>query len=166
MLKIFARNSSKKHESNSLDKYYKSIIDLPVWNWWQLHEKSDYTFILLDKKSQVCDSAKRAVENLQEDFINHFGIDPKYREQLKLRCDIELAWIKQAITGDKSSYLLIKVKEQKLKAMFTGEKESSYFTAVVALEKFLGRKIDVRKESTFDVYSYLNELKTWQKAKR
>ena len=147
-------------------KYYNSIVDLPVWNWWQLHEKSDYTFILLDKKNKVCEFAKKAVDNLQEDFINHFGIDPKYREQLKLRCDIELAWIKQAITGDKSSYLLIKVKEQKLKAMFTGEKESSYFTAVVALEKFLGRKIDVRKESTFDIYNYLNELKTWQKAKR
>ena len=166
MLKILSRSLSKRQESNSLAKYYSTISELPVWNWWQLHEKNDPTFLLIDKKNKVCEFAKKAIEILQEDFINCFGIDPKYKEQLKLRCDIEIAWIQQAITGDKSSYLLIRQKEEKLKAMFSNEKEASYFTAVVALEKFLGRKIDVRKESTFDIYSYLNELKTWQKAKR
>ena len=164
--KILSRKSERKQKPSCSDKYYTSVIDLPVWNWWQLHESGDKQNILLNRKSNVCELADQAIDLLHEDFIKFFGIDKKYAQYLRLQCDIELGYIQQHITGDKSTYLLLKAKEHELKGIYSSEKKAEHFSIIVALEKFLGRKIDTRSESVYDVYNYLNELSKWQKAKR
>lgn len=112
---------------------------------------------------KICPKAEYYFELLQEDFIKHFGIDENYKKFIKAKCDIELMYIQQIMTGDKSNQLLIDVKELDLLANKQAPVKANYYSAIVAIEKFLGRKIEVKKETVYEFYSYLNEFKKWQK---
>jgi hypothetical protein len=137
-----------------------------VHNWFQLNQTNDLSFILINRNDKLDKYAIDVFSMLQDGFIKHFGIDEKYKQYLKLKCDIEIGYIKQALSGDKSNDLLIKQKEQRLSILFSKENQATYFSVIIALEKFLGRKINTKKESTFEFYNYLNEFKQWQKVKK
>ncbi len=122
LLKRFYQYLSKKLESKSLDRYYTSIEELPVHNWWRLHEKNDFKQLLRNKKYKLTSRAEEVLESLQNEFIGEFGVDKNYSSMLKKQIEIELLEIKIAKTGDKSHQLFIDMLKVELEDL-TGKDE-------------------------------------------
>lgn len=149
-----------------MHKYYTSITEIPVWNFWQLSETNDFTFLLIDSKATVCDHAQEAHEAIQSDFIKHFGISDKFQKVIRLQMDIEVALIKQTLTGDRSNTLIIENMKSKLNDLMHTDKGGNHFDELNFIEKSLGRKFDIRKESVYDFYKQIEVLVKWQKARK
>ena len=73
MLKKFYHWLFKKQEKLLSDKYYCSIEELPVYNWWKLHEKNDFKQVLRSQKDELDDRAIELIKELQNEFISTFG---------------------------------------------------------------------------------------------
>lgn len=140
-------------------------MELPVWNWWKAIETKDLRFILRKGETELNSDAIKAFELLQDEFIFNFGINDNHKKYIDLRCRIELQYIQQVLSGDRSNQLIINLLENELNFNFGQEKEANYFNAVIALERW-GIKVDIMDCSVYVFYNYLNELKKWQKAKK
>ena len=156
MLKKCYRYLSQKLGGNSLSKYYDDIEDLPVWNWWKIHEEGEFKYLL--KKGKLDEGAKRAFDKLQSQFIEVFGIDENYAEYLRKKIEIELLKIKVAKTGDRSYEFMIDIIEAEMKGLNKEDKQGTFRQGAIAIEKYMGFKMDLKKISTFEYYSYVQAI--------
>lgn len=148
----------KKQEKSLEDKYYTSIEDLPVWNWWKLHENNDVSLVLRDKKDKVDESVVDVIKALQNEFIVTFGIDENYASSLRKQIEIELLKIKILKTKDRSFNTMIKILEIELQDLTSKEQDRSVGGATIAIEKWMGFKLEIKKVSTFEYYSYIKAI--------
>lgn len=139
-------------------KYYSSIKDIPVYNWFQIFEEKQYQYALINRKAKIDKYIHLALQNLQDNYTKIFGLDPKYEAYLRAKMALELLEIKRTLTGDKSLGTLIQVAQLNLQAMTdTGIKVSSN-DAVVAVEKYMGFRIDTRVVTVYEFYGYVKSI--------
>jgi hypothetical protein len=144
------------------NKYYDSIYELPVFNWWKMHEKNDSSFLLKDKTLAVCDRAHAAFKKIQAQFIDEFGISDEYRKYLQLRVKMELMYIDQVRTGDKSNQAIIETIKIDIEQLFS-QKKPNHNAGVLYLSKAAGAFPDVMTMSVYRYYSLLKELSNGRK---
>jgi DNA polymerase elongation subunit (family B) len=142
-----------------LDKYYCSIEELPVSNWWKLHEKNDFKQVLRDSKDELDDRVIELVKELQNEFISTFGIDENYAQYLRKQIQIELMKINVLKTGDRSLETMIDILEIELEDLTRKEEDRGLNSSTIAVEKWMGFKLDTKKISTFEYYSYIEAVK-------
>ena len=148
----------RKQEKPLLDKYYVSIEELPVYNWWKLHEKNDFKQVLKDKKDEIDDRVVEVVKELQNEFITTFGIDENYAQYLRKQIQIELMKINVLKTGDRSLETMIDILEIELEDLTRKEEDKGMSGTTIAVEKWMGFKLDTLKISTFEYYSYIKAI--------
>ena len=147
-----------KQEKPLWDKYYLSIEELPVFNWWKLHEKNDFKQVLRDKKDKIDERVIEVVKELQNEFITTFGIDENYAQYLRKQIQIELLKIKVLKTGDRSFETMIDILEIELEDLTRKEEDKGMSGSTIAIEKWMGFKLDTSKISTFEYYSYIKAI--------
>ena len=157
-LKQFYQWLFKKQEKPLLDKYYCSIEDLPVYNWWKLHEKNDFKQLLRALNDKLDNRVTDVVKSLQNEFIETFGIDANYAAYLRKQIQIELLKIKIIKTKDRSIENVIDILEIELNELTNREEDKGLNTATIAVEKFMGFKLETKKISTFEYYSYIKAI--------
>ena len=148
----------KKREKSLQDKHFISIEELPVWNWWKLHENNDITQVLRDSKDKVNDSVVEVIQKLQNEFITTFGIDENYAGYLRKQIQIELLKIRILKTKDRSLETMIDILEIELQDLTIKEQDKGMSGATIAVEKWMGFKLDIKKISTFEYYSYIKAI--------
>lgn len=158
LLKRFYRWLFKKQEKPLQDKYFTSIEDLPVYNWWKLHEKNDFKQVLRTQKDKIDKRVVEVVKELQNEFISTFGIDANYAQYLRKQIQIELMKIQVIKTGDRSLETMIDILEIELEDLTRKEEDKGLNTAIIAVEKWMGFKLDSKKISTFEYYSYIKAI--------
>lgn len=141
-----------------MDKYYISIEELPVYNWWKLHEKNDFKQVLRNEKDNIDGRVVEVVKELQNEFIAIFGIDENYAAFLRKQIQIELLKIRVVKTGDRSLENQIDILEIELEELTNREEDKGLNTATIAVEKWMGFKLDTKKISTFEYYSYIKAI--------
>ena len=158
LLKRFYQWLFKKQEKPLQDKYYTSIEDLPVYNWWKLHEKNDFKQVLRTQKDKIDDRVIQVTKDLQNEFISTFGIDANYAQYLRKQIQIELMKIQVIKTGDRTLETMIDILEIELEDLTRKEEDKGLNTATIAVEKWMGFKLDSKKISTFEYYSYIKAI--------
>jgi hypothetical protein len=142
-----------------LDKYYCSIEELPVYNWWKLHEKNDFKQVLRSSKDDLDDRVVELAKELQNEFISTFGVDGNYAQYLRKQIQIELMKINVLKTGDRSLETMIDILEIELEDLTRKEEDRGLNSSTIAVEKWMGFKLDTKKISTFEYYSYIEAVK-------
>ncbi len=165
LLKKFYQWLFKKQEKPLEDKYFTSIEDLPVWNWWKLHEKNEFKQVLKRSKDKIDDRVIEVVKDLQNEFITTFGIDENYASYLRKQIQIELLKIKILKTGDRIYENDVDILEIELEELTNKEHDKGINSATISVEKWMGFKLDVKKISTFDYYSYIKAIEKAVKVK-
>ena len=155
----------KKLEKPLEDKYYLSIEELPVWNWWKLHEKNDFKQVLRRSKGKLDKRVVDVVKELQNEFIQTFGIDENYANYLRKQIQIELLKIKILKTGDRIYENDVDILEIELEELTSKEQDKALNSATISVEKWMGFKLDVKKISTFEYYSYIKAIEKAVKVK-
>ena len=136
--------------------YYASIKDLPVYNWLEFQDSFDLSY--LHKKGKTKRAGLRAFKRLQREFIEEFGYNAKMMAVFMKKIKLQIILNEVAITGDRSKLIFADVLESEIKSEDQVDTKG-YYSIVVAVEKAMGFKIDIKKTTVFEFYNYIKYLK-------
>jgi hypothetical protein len=141
-------------------EFYKTIEDMPVYNWNKIIEKQLYQYVLIDLKEHKEENKllyKQQFELLYNEFLDTFGINDHLKSIIELQNEIVLYKIDIALTGDKSLTALQQLAEQRLQKKIEVKKTSTNLVKV-HIEKFMGFRIDEKQVTVYEYYNYLKAL--------
>ncbi len=140
--------------------FYESIDELPIYNWLKCIDKKDYTYCL--KKIKPCsknDLAKceEKFNSFYYEFLDRYGINDKLSDIIELKNEILINEIELAITGDRFINTIIQLKKEELEKLIE-QKVIKTNSSKIAIEKYLGFRINEKEITVVEYYDYLKEI--------
>ena len=142
-------------------KLYETIEEMPIYNWFKIVDKSDYSFMLVDPKKDLTQEeladCYTQFEKLYSEFIDEFGLSETFIEVLDLKRIIMLHKIDMAITGNMTKKVHIKIAELDLEKLMKQQNKTETNLTIV-IEKHMGFQLDEKKVSVKKFYQYLQDI--------
>ena len=144
-------------------KFYDSIENIPMWNYWKIEETSDLKYLAIGKNYEnqfFYDKLKasNAWTKVNGSYLDVFGVSEHYRDVLMLKRDIalnEYAWERNREPIARVYAREAKKELENLELNSLNEKPQDQ---VFFIEKEMGFKVDPKKISLKDFYSYVNNI--------
>lgn len=153
--KKFYQSYKKKLQN----RYYNDVYELPVLNWWKLHETNDFKWLLKDKNKKVNKYAENKFKAVRSEFIALFGIDKKYEDYLNKLIKLTLLEIDICLNKDKSKKIFADLLELELKDMLNEEEKDAFNdNGFSAVSKFVGGNIKISEISVYEFYSHIKAI--------
>jgi len=140
---------------------YTSIEDMPIYNWFKCIDTKDYSYCSSERKNITEDVLKEceiAFNTCYDEFIYTFGISPELAEIIRIKNKILMLKIDIALTGDKSLENFIEIEEIQLNERLE-VKQTKTNTYKVAIEKYLGFRLNEKEVTVKEYYEYLQAIK-------
>jgi hypothetical protein len=153
---------SKKLKS----RYYNSIEELPVLNWWKLHEEDNLNWLLKNPNKKVNIYAAGILKEIKAEFVDVFGIDDRYEKYIDKIRELALVNIELSLGGAKSLKNKANMLEIDLEDLLSKEEKKVYNHGVMGIEKYLGFPINEEKITVYTFYSYIKEIEKQVKIMR
>jgi hypothetical protein len=148
------------YEKRCSNRYYKSIEDLPVYNWWKLKETKDFKHLLIDSNKKVNRYAVRTFKAIDNEFINVFGIDRRFELYLDKLIKLTLINSEIARTKDRSKKIFADILEFEIEEILTDEEKNAFndkgFSTV---SKYLGSSVKIKEITVYEFYSHIEAIK-------
>lgn len=141
-------------------KLYTTIEDLPAYNWFKCVENKEYKYTLVDEKKykdDLKDECENAFNNLYCEFIDTFGISKELGDIVNLQNQILALEIDIAL-GKKTAKTFLNIKKLELEEKLNVEKPKTNLHKV-AIEKYLGFRLNLKEVTTLEYYNYLYAIK-------
>jgi hypothetical protein len=139
-----------------LSKVWGSIEEMPIYNWVKILETGDLKWLFIDK-GRVSEQASDHWLILQQQYIDEFGLDENYKQQLRLMEKLKTLNLDFVLTRDRSLLNVIKITEIDLE--MDGSKEAiSFYQILDYVEKYKGFSIDPKKTSVMKWYYSLKNM--------
>lgn len=149
----------KKTTSNTLEKYWDSIDEMPLYNWIQCN-KGDVIYIRkkVNKKDKKEESDEIMFKKLYDNYLDEFGLGKLHLRLLKVMKQKALLELDYVISGDNFKLTEIALEEQRVKDMIENNKQGmSTQQSLVYLSKWLGYHLDSKKISVREYFDIINE---------
>ena len=161
---LFVKSLFKKQEVKSQDKHFNSIDNLPQWNWNKVHSTGNLNYLLeLDNYRKVEDDFDLNLEGVWDEiyneYISEFGFPEDYIDILNKKkeiCRLKNEFIQ---TDNRLLINFINIAESELETSLNKEEGMKFESVVVNLEKYLGRKVDVKKITVYEYNNYIRNFK-------
>ena len=139
-------------------------LELPVWNWWQIHEKNDLSFLLkVQRKITTKENEKltEVWEKIYDEFIKEFGFSNNFQAIINKRIYIYGKRKKLIETGDRTLLVFINKAKDELEALIkkTAGMKDNFMKTKIAIDRANKFQLDLHKTSTREFYSHLQFLK-------
>jgi hypothetical protein len=132
---------------------------MPIIGWSEIYETENFAPLLKNRTyGKVGRYAPLAFTKIQDELIDNFGISNDYKNILRKRIKIELLYLHQFKTKDKSNQLLIEIEEAEIEAIKKTFKKSDIHMSIIAIEKAMGIKIAHNELTIYDFYKYTKYL--------
>ncbi len=136
-------------------RYYNHIDELPVYNWWRIHQTNDYSFLLLKPGSYGSQYLMSVLwKKLYDQYFEKFGLGENFIATLEKKKEIALLKCERWITSDKSLETFIKVAEVELEEM-QSLNAGDFLETKAYIEKVLNFQINMKQTSVSEFYTYL-----------
>jgi hypothetical protein len=143
--------------------YYLDLASLPLKNWVEI-QKNNLTKTRRGRRGSEIED-QLAYEDLNDEYINRYGLDKYYLKLLKLLKVKAMAELDYILTGDRRKLTEIEIKEADLKVMLTTKGTGLTIEAsLIHISKFLGVWVNVNTITTLEYYDLLGELERYTKA--
>lgn len=133
---------------------YESIDEMPIFNWFKCIENKDYLYCAKDAKKANLEACKIAFSVLYEEYIDTFGINKQLGEIIDLQNQILVLKIDLILSNDNTIKTFIELKELELEAVLNVKQTKTNF-AKIAIEKYLGFRINEKEVTVKEYYDYL-----------
>lgn len=152
-------------------KYFESLDDLPIYNFWKIRETGDLVYLFQEWKSDEAEAAsKRRVwrsvlvdlwRKMDAEFIENFAMTDEFFNRLLIEKKIINLQLEYMISKSSVIRARLKGEQQKLELNYHNEesKPVKLHEFIAGIEKYIGFQIDEKKISTNKVYSYVNQMK-------
>lgn len=144
--------------SNIIENIYKSIDDMPIYNWHKIQKDADLTYIFIDKKGEINEIIYQRWEVLQDEYIERFGLEDGFKHHLRmmkkatqLNCDY---------IATKNALLLneIAIIEAELNSI-EEVKSMDFYEVKDYLEKHKGFRLDPKQVTVTEYYYSLKNMR-------
>jgi hypothetical protein len=128
-----------------------------MYNWICVSEEEDLKY--LSKTGNICKRAIKVYNNLQDQIVDKYGINQDFMEILRNKMKIEMLYADVILNKDRSLLTkieILEIKNEELEAKIT---KGDIYELVMAIEKNLGFKLDVRAISIDEFFKYTKILK-------
>lgn len=148
---------------------YESIEDLPLWNWNKVQERSDYTYLRMNRINSNAtpeeqQELKKVWEKLFAEFIDCFKFSAEFKDQVMKEEEIAILINQKIQTGDKSINYFIELAKRELEAMKPKESSvTSFWQTKSAIQRLVGYRIDAKNTTVMEFYSEIELLKKEKK---
>lgn len=142
-------------------KLYNDISDFPIYNWFKCIDTKDYSYCMVNRKEcnkDQLNECELAFSDMYSQYLDTFGVSDDLQAILRLQNQITIHKIDYVLTGDATHETFIDIKEIEL-AKLMEVKEVKGNSAKVAIEKYLGFRINEKEVSVKEYYEYINVLK-------
>jgi hypothetical protein len=142
--------------------YYKSIDDMPIYNFHQYMVTQDLKWLLeeTEKYKSTEKTDQLLVDQwviLHDEYLKHFGISKNYKKVMEQEDKITKLMISRWLKDDASLETIIKIETMKLDELNGKKKKGSSFEEDIAvIEKYRGIGLDPKKTSVKMFYTYIN----------
>lgn len=140
---------------------YQSIDELPVFNWFKIHEKNDLAYLLVKKHKitgKMNEQLEEAWGNIYTEYLDTFGINNSFRQILLLKKEIACYELEMFIKGDKSIITFIKIAKWQLKKLLNEKPSSTIDEFKVQIERYMGFRLNTKEVTVKEYYTYINAL--------
>jgi hypothetical protein len=157
----------RKLKNKLQDQLYRSAKELPINNWWAIHEgEIDKLFISpRQPKRNEIPVLNDVWDSIVSEFIDALGISKQYSKILKAKKSLILLQLKFSRTNDRRLKLFIEIERRKLSELIGEEKEQiTNEEQKAAIEQRIGFQIRGDKTSVIDYYSHIRVIEKQAKA--
>ncbi len=141
-------------------QYYNNIDTMPIYNYLQVVEQGNKN-ALICKWGLFKRNFTIALEDIQRQLVNRFGISESYMEVLEKRCEIACLQIDLHVTDDRFNKTLIGIAESELKEL-TNRKSSTTDEIKDYLEKYKGFHLSLHTITVAEWFSYVKNYSKQQ----
>lgn len=138
-------------------RFYETIEDMPLYNWYKCIN-GDLYFVRIDDKQLDLQGCEEAFKKVYESYMNIFGIDKKYKQQIESIKKIALLQCDYLKTKDQFKLTQIEVENAKLE-LFKKEIASNVTLqqTLIHLSKWVGYRLDWKQVTVYEYYTLLEE---------
>ena len=131
----------KNFTYNGSGETYSSIEFLPIWNWNEILKTGDLKHLFISGSGRVSKKMGKLWEDLQDEYIEVFGLDENFKKQLRLLVKKAKLNYDYVLTGDRFINTKLEMVEADLNSLNT-TKSISFYELKEHLEKHKGFRID------------------------
>ena len=139
---------------------FRSIDDLPIKVWFNIHKNGDYRLLLKD----IITIDENDFEYLYEcwqiiynEYIEMFGLSDEFLDDLNNQIQLANYKAEFIISGDRYLRTLIKIEEEKIEEDLKGTSKPMELEMLLAkMSKYYGFKLESKELTVTQYYSYLN----------
>ena len=148
-------------------KYFRTIEDLPIWNFEKVSETGDIRYILkledyfeLPEEGFDPDTLVDVFIKVSDDLFDNFGVDDKAITKMIEEKDLlilKLRWL----SGERTMKAIFNIKNKIVEERESqkGPTKQSFNERIVMLESYFKKDFDVYKMSVSKFYTYLKLYK-------
>lgn len=155
--------------SNISYKNYRSIEELPAWNFSKIMETKDFRYLLKLPDFFDMDGVKlpesidfgAAWDKIFDEYIKEFGLSEEFSNILNLQRKIAMLKIRMVTGNQWSLRAAITLEQEKLQQLFKNTKgdKSKFEETLAYIEQFFKISLDTHKVSTKRFYTYLEIMR-------
>lgn len=135
-------------------KLYEDLDELPILNWFKVHETGDLSWLMKNRKSKSqSEKLKTHWKELYDMYITAFGFSDHFLKVLKKEAEIALLMIKKAETGNETLQTFIEIKQHQLKLSQQASSKADFYQIKGVMDKFFGFGSNSKKMSVMEFYS-------------
>tara|TARA_R110002051_G_C8413769_1_gene450583 strand:+ start:54 stop:518 length:465 start_codon:yes stop_codon:yes gene_type:complete len=142
-------------------KYYNSIDDIILFNWWEI-QKGNYEYCRIDIEVGTPKKDEEAHIRINDSYIAEFGISPEMEEIMELRRRIAILECDLVIDDDTFLRNEIRRLTKELNDVLSKEGKTDRDGFIVHLEKWYGMPIKEREITAKKFYKIVKEFEKEQ----
>jgi hypothetical protein len=137
---------------------YKSLEELPIYNWDKCVRSGELKYLLLDPNLKCDVDLLELFMKFHQDYLDIFGANEESERYLSLLKQ-KIHHIEQIILGVKFHKNYLKIVDFEIEAIEKKKGDSQdLFDICAILSKFMGFQLDVKKVTVIDYYKYIKLL--------
>ena len=144
-------------ETSYLSNLWADLEEMPINNWRLILETGDLKYLFKSGKGRVSKRCEDHWDNLQQEYINEFGIEENYKQLLRLQTKLTNLNLDFVITRDRHLLNVIRIIEADIEDLKKGE-SIKFFEMLDHVEKYKGFAIDPNKYSVKKWYYSLKNI--------
>lgn len=147
----------RKPKSRIIGKYYETLNDLPIHNWYQISKTGDLKYIHISGLYSRLE-AFEIYEKLKQDYLDLFGVDGDSVMIMALLKNLIRLKSQYLTTGQKHLLNFIEMSQGELDSLINGDESTSQTleAVLVGMSQFMGYRIDGKTTSVVEFREIIN----------
>lgn len=142
-----------------MTNYYLDTENLPLFNWRMINDKSDFTYLRIDKLKGSENEDIQAWELTLDSYYKEFGLSEDYNVLLELKMDLALLQNDYAISGNTFLQNKIRHLTEQVQELIDRPVEGDLMSAINSISKWQGYRVNQKEVSTNEFMYLLRDFK-------